>query len=83
MKKSILFTALAALLVATSCAGSDTSEQSTKQNSTEQTANPKKEAPERKGWGDDPLYGDIESVTITNYDVADKSGEIVRDKIII
>ena len=39
MKKSILFTVLVALLVATSCAGS-----------TEQVAGQKKTAPKREGW---------------------------------
>ena len=74
MKKSILFTALVALLVATSCAGSGTT--------SEETATPaKKKAPEREGWGDDSLYGDVESVSITIYDVAEKFGEIVKDKV--
>ena len=69
MKKSILFTALVALLVATSCA-----------SSTEQTGNQKPKAPKREGWNDGPLYGDVESVTITEYDLAEKFGEIVKDK---
>ena len=71
MKKSILFTALVALLVATSCAGS-----------TEQVAGQKPKAPERQGWYNEiPLYGDVESVTITEYRVSEKFGEIVKDKI--
>lgn len=76
MKKSILFTALAALLLATSCAGSDTT--------SEETVTPaKKTAPKREGWGDwhGPLYGDVESVTITEYKLSEKFGEIVKDKI--
>ena len=74
MKKSILFTALVAMLVATSCAGSD--------STSEETATPaKKKAPERECWYSAPLYGDVECVTITDYDVADKFGEIVKDKI--
>ena len=55
MKRSILFTALAALLVATSCVGSDTSAI-------------KKEAPKRQNWDTkEILYGDVDSVTIIKY----------------
>ena len=63
MKKSILFTALVALLVATSCADSAT-----------QTAPKKRVAPERNGWIEPhcvgslhPLYGDVESVDLIRY----------------
>ena len=41
----------------------------------------KQEAPRRQGWHDlklGHLYGDVESVTFTEYDVADKFGEIVK-----
>ena len=41
----------------------------------------KKEAPKRQGWdieGNDPLYGNVESITITRYELADKFGEIVK-----
>ena len=49
----------------------------------------KPKAPERQGWGDplnplvplvplDPLYGDVESVVITTYELEDKFGEVVR-----
>ena len=41
----------------------------------------KPKAPEREGWGDSPLYGNVESVTITNYVLAEKFGEIVKDMI--
>ena len=70
MKKSILFTALAALLVATSCAGS-----------TEQVAGQKKTAPKREGWDRGPLYGDVDSITILHYYPTEKFGEVVKDKI--
>ncbi len=41
--------------------------------------------PKRQGWDggeEQPLYGDIESVVITKYKLAEKSGEIVKDKIL-
>ena len=69
MKRPILFIALAALLVATSCAGSGSDSKPVK-----------KEAPKRKGWSEGrPLYGDVESVTITRYKLSDKFGEVVKD----
>ena len=68
MKRPILFIALAALLVATSCAGSGSDSKPAK-----------KEAPERKGWSGGSLYGDVESVTITRYKLSDKFGEVVKD----
>ena len=44
----------------------------------------KKEAPKRQGWdieGNDPLYGNVESITITRYELADKFGEIVKGNV--
>ena len=35
--------------------------------------------PQRQGWDNEiPLYGDVESVTISEYGVEDKFGEVVR-----
>ncbi len=68
MKRAILVAALATLLVATSCAGSGSDSKPAK-----------KEAPERKGWSEGSLYGDVESVTITRYKLSDKLGEVVKD----
>ena len=65
MKRSLLLTALAVLFLAVSCSDSGT-------NQTE------KKAPERKGWIGGPLYGDVESVTITRYRLSDKFGEVVK-----
>ena len=44
----------------------------------------KLEAPKRQGWNDwyGPLYGDVESVTITSYKLTEKLGKIVKDDII-
>ena len=67
MKRLSIFCAiLVAMLFATSCADSG-----------------KKKAPKRYGWDNEeygPLYGDIENVTITYYDVVEKFGEIVKKK---
>ena len=38
------------------------------------------DAPKRQGW-DKPLYGDVESVTITSYFLKDSSGVLSRSKI--
>ena len=65
MKRSLLLTALAVLFLAVSCSDSGT-------NQTE------KKAPERKVWIGGPLYGDVESVTITRYRLSDKFGEVVK-----
>ena len=76
MKRSIIFTVLVALLVATSCAGSGSQSES-------DIASKTLEAPKRQGWNDNkfgPLYGDVESVTFIKYDIADKFGEIVKGK---
>ena len=72
MKRTFLFIALAALFVATSYAGSNSGLGSG-------STSTKKEAPERQGWFGSPLYGDVESVTITNYNLSDKFGEIVKE----
>lgn len=42
----------------------------------------KAEAPERQGWNAFPLYGDVESVIATNYELEEKFGEIVRGDIV-
>ena len=70
MKRPILVAALAVLLVATSCAGSGSDSKPAK-----------KEAPERKGWSEGSLYGDVESIAITVYALTEKFGELVKDKI--
>ena len=58
------------LLVATSCAGSGSDSKPAK-----------KEAPERKGWSEGSLYGDVESIAITYYALTEKFGELVKDEI--
>ena len=76
MKRMFISVALVALLVATSCAGSGSKSES-------DIAYKTQEAPKRQGWDDyvyGPLYGDVESVTYTKYDIADKFGEIVNGK---
>ena len=43
----------------------------------------KAEAPERQGWEKDfSLYGDVESVVMTEYKLEDKFGEVVRGDIL-
>ena len=40
------------------------------------------DAPKRHGWGEDgPLYGNVESVTVTKYSLKDSFGVISRSKI--
>ena len=67
MKRSVLFTAVAALFLTASCAG---------------TVTPTKREPSiRQGWDNEEhksLYGDVESVTITDYKLADKFGEVIK-----
>ena len=45
----------------------------------------KKEAPKRQGWNDyhdyGPLYGNVESITITRYELTDKFGEITKEEV--
>ena len=42
-------------------------------------ATTKAQAPERQGWDEDfSLYGNVESVTITQYELQDKFGEVIR-----
>ena len=43
----------------------------------------KPEAPERQGWWEEdfPLYGDVESVTITTYELKDRFGELIRGNV--
>ena len=42
----------------------------------------KPKAPERQGWNNSiPLYGDVESVVITTYELKEKFGEIVREDV--
>ena len=63
---SIFCTVLVAMLLVASCADPG-----------------KKKAPKRYGWNNEEyglLYGDIESVIITHYDVTEKFGEIVKKK---
>ena len=39
------------------------------------------DAPKHHGWNDDPLYGNVESLTITSYSIKDSSGVLSRSKI--
>ena len=39
------------------------------------------DAPKRQGWSGDPLYGNVESVTITEYSLKDSLGVLSRSKI--
>ena len=38
----------------------------------------KPKAPERQGWDNYPLYGDVEEVTISEYELSEKFGEEVK-----
>ena len=74
MKRIFLFLAAISLLVA--CSGEESnSEAETKQSSEANDVKPK--APERQGWKGS-LYGDVESVTISEYDLKEKFGEVVK-----
>ena len=70
MKRRILFAALMSLLLITSCNAKKTHDTT----------------PKRQGYKefelDRNLYGDVDSVTITNYKLTDKFGELVKDRII-
>ena len=70
MKRRILFAALMSLLLITSCNAKKTHDTT----------------PKRQGYRewelDRNLYGDVDSVTITNYKFTDKFGELVKDRII-
>ena len=77
MKRTFLFTALAAMLVATSCAGSGSKSEA-------ESISTKKEAPKRQGWDNEiygPLYGNVESITVTLYHLTEKNGEVVKNGI--
>ena len=88
MKRMFISAALVALLVATSYAGSGSKSEPNIDSETQevpktQEAPKKQEAPKRQGWGDilyGPLYGDVESVTFTSYDLADEFEEVVKGK---
>ena len=74
MKRIFLFLAAISLLVA--CSGEESnSEAETKQSSEANDVKPK--APERQGWKGS-LYGDVESVTISEYDLKERFGEEVK-----
>ena len=82
MKRTLLSTALAALLLAISCAGSGAKSEAETESKSEaaETKSQKREAPKRKGWSEGrPLYGNVESVTITHYKLSGKFGEVVKD----
>ena len=70
MKRLFLLSALALVAI---CSSSCSSSQS--------GAPAKPELPVRHGWNYSPLYGDVESVTITSYQLEDKFGEVVRGDI--
>ena len=79
-----LFFAIA--LVAVSCLSLSACATDSKKESNSESmsacAIAKPEAPERQGWREDiPLYGDVESVTVTSYKFEDKFGEVVRGDI--
>ena len=73
MKRTLLSTALMALLLATSCAGSGS-------DAGTSTTPQKKEAPKRQGYND-PLYGDVESIAVTLYHLTEKNGDVVKNGI--
>lgn len=78
MKCPLLLTALATLVLATSCAGSET--ESEKEIVGKDKSNGKRIYSERfEPWGIEPftLNGDIESITIASYEVADIGGETI------
>ena len=70
MKRRILFTALMSLLLITSCNVKKTHD-----------TTPKRQGYEEWELGSN-LCGDVDSVTITNYKLTDKFGELVKDRII-
>ena len=79
-----LFFAIA--LVAVSCLSMSACATDSKKESNSESmsdcATAKPEAPERQGWLEDvPLYGDVESVVVTTYNLEDKFGEVVRGDI--
>ena len=45
------------------------------------TASANPEPPKRHGWDLFELYGDVESVVVTQYELEDRFGEVVRSKI--
>ena len=70
MKHLYLLSVIAFVTICSSCGSSQSNSSS------------RLEAPERQGWNEQrPLFGDVESVTITYYWLNDKFGEIVRDSI--
>ena len=70
MKHLYLLSVIAFVTICSSCGSSQSNSSS------------RLEAPERQGWNKQrPLFGDVESVTITYYWLNDKFGEIVRDSI--
>ena len=85
MKRISLYTLITLLFVATSCSNSNT-------KSNADSAVSKAKAPEREGWycailycdgivKDPPLYGDVESVEITEYTLKESFGEVITNKI--
>ena len=70
MKRRILFAALISLLLITSCNAKKTHDTT----------------PKRQGYAElelgSNLYGDVDSVTIIEYELTDKFGELVKDRII-
>ena len=79
MKRLFFAIALVAVscLSLSACATDSKKESSSESMSDCATAKP--EAPERQGWsGDFPLYGNVESVTVTKYKLHDKFGEVIR-----
>ena len=70
MKRLFLLSAIALVAICSSSCGSSQS-----------GAPAKSEPPKRHGWDYSPLYGDVESVVMTEYKLEQKFGEIVRGDI--
>ena len=70
MKRLFLLSAIAIIAICSSSCGSSQSGEPTRP-----------ELPARYGWYGDPLYGDVESVTISNYQLEVEFGEVVRGDI--
>ena len=70
MKRLFLLSAIAIIAICSSSCGSSQS-----------GAPAKPEPPKRHGWDYSPLYGDVESVVMTEYKLEQKFGEIVRGDI--
>ena len=81
MKRLFLLSAIAIVAICSSSCGSS-SKQESQSDSSQSGAPAKPEPPVRQGWLEDiPLYGDVESVLVTTYQLEGKFGEVVRGDI--